>query len=141
VVYPDLYLYKNEKARPRATAEVWGQPVEMTVRHPAPDQVELDPASFWWRWGIRVLGSELTARLAESWYPGWEARRSGREIKIEPDQLGFQRLTAGRGGAIILRFAPGSFRIGLWSSLASLFTLLLSLGFWKFSLTKPRQQS
>ena len=139
VVYPDLYLYKNENARPRATAEVWGQPVEMTVRHPAPDQVELDPASFWWRWGIRVLGSELTVRLAESWYPGWEAMRSGREIKIEPDELGFRRLTAGRGGAIILRFAPGSFRIGLWSSLASLFTLLLSLGFWKFSLTKPRR--
>ena len=126
---PDLSLYRNLKAGPRARAEIEGREVALAVEHPAPDQVQIMTAS--------MREKEFAVLLAESYYPGWQAEVAGREVKLEPDELGFRLLT-GRGGEdVVMRFVPRSFRIGLWSSLASLFCLLLSRRFWKSALTKP----
>jgi uncharacterized membrane protein YfhO len=65
--------------------------------------------------------------IAESYYPGWRAWLNGDEIKIIRANYAYQALPIPRPGThrINLRFIPSEFRIGLWTSLA---TMVFSVG-------------
>ena len=65
--------------------------------------------------------------LADVDYPGWEAFVDGRPVPIEPAGV-FRRLEVPAGSsAVDLRFAPHSFRLGLFLSLMGL-SLWLAAG-------------
>lgn len=59
--------------------------------------------------------SEGTLRVAEFFYPGWEAYAEGRRVPLRADAEGFWSLSlpAGAGSAAVL-FRPAAFRGGLW---------------------------
>jgi hypothetical protein len=65
--------------------------------------------------------------VAQSYYPGWRAWVDGGEEKIIRADYAYQAVAIKKPGAhrIILKFMPAEFRIGLWTSLASIFIFAL----------------
>jgi hypothetical protein len=64
--------------------------------------------------------------VADSWYPGWRARVNGEDRTVYPAQLAGKavRLDAGLN-RVRLRYAPLSFRIGAYISLATVLAFAL----------------
>lgn len=64
--------------------------------------------------------------VADSWYPGWRARVNGEDRTVYPAQLTGKavRLDAGLN-RVRLRYAPLSFRIGAYISLATVLAFAL----------------
>lgn len=82
-------------------------------------------------WGANRIGAEAameaegTVVLADTFYPGWEARIDGRETRIYRANCVFRavRVPAGRH-EVEFRFAPRSFRIGLWAGVVGWLVLI-----------------
>ncbi len=68
--------------------------------------------------------------IAESYYPGWQARVNGREVPVYRVNHGLMGVKVGAGRQrVALTFAPASLAWGTALSLAALLTILL-LGLW-----------
>jgi hypothetical protein len=73
----------------------------------------------WYRIRYKV-GSETLLRVAETWYPGWEARAGGRELEVVPVDRALMGVVIPAGeGEIELRFRPRRFGFGAGVSILS----------------------
>jgi hypothetical protein len=102
-----------------ACSGVAGPPVPVRVEDPHNDEVRVAvhaPAAGW-------------LILADTWYPGWEARdAAGTVLAIHPANLAFRAVPLPAGDhRIEFRYRPGSFRLGLLLGAASLAAILLLL--------------
>ncbi|MCC7106274.1 MAG: YfhO family protein, partial [Chloroflexi bacterium] len=65
----------------------------------------------------------------EPFYPGWRAFVDGREVPVQRVNVAFRGVVVPAGAhEVQFQFDPGSFRLGVWVSVASL-GVLLALGF------------
>lgn len=71
--------------------------------------------------------------LTDACYPGWEAKVDGKPTRIYPAYLAFRAVfvqnPAGEQHIIEFIYKPLSFRIGLWTTLASLFVWFVGIGY------------
>jgi hypothetical protein len=102
---PDLYIYRNPSALPRAFSPEGGRDLPRAVAYPAPDRVEVEAAP------------GLT--LSDSWYPGWRAFEGDREIPVARTELGFRRVSSSGPYPVSMRYEPTGFRLGLFAGMAA----------------------
>lgn len=116
---PGMYIYRNNGALPRAYVQSVGGIVPLEVYPLAPDRLEVSGGP------LRDGGApeELEVVVSDSWAPGWRAFKNGSEAGIREDRLAFMRVTVSAPGKITMSYEPASFRLGLWTGLASLLCL------------------
>ena len=79
--------------------------------------------------------------LAENFFPGWKALLDRQEIRIWKADYTFRAISAGPGGHIVdFVYQPWSFRLGLWTSLATLACTFLTFATALRSLRANREE-
>jgi hypothetical protein len=149
--YQGVRVYENESAFPRAyfARKVrWVKDASMSrsllfsgiregdgvlLEGQVRTQVEEYPSGelSWLSMKEELLSLELDAEgdgaliLGQTYFPGWQARLDGREARIYPADHVFQGILVPRGEHHLeLVYRPYAFRIGLWTSIISLFCWL-----------------
>lgn len=123
----ELVVLDRAPEWPRSDAGVSSPQESVTLVEDTPSRVVLD---------VRATSPALLV-LADSYYPGWEARIDGARVEILPAN-GFIRAIAVPAGAhkVDFSYVPRAFRLGLTLSLLG---LALTAGLWV--LDRARQSS
>lgn len=129
---PEIRFYAGEIAPTHDRLLAPGVPVKMAVRHQLDGQATAH---------FEAPGAGWVFRAEAGWFPGWVARRNGRDVEVSsasgmPGQL--VRVEAAGPTEILWRYRPAAVFIGLAGSFAACMLAILTLFFAGES--RPRQR-